>query len=234
MKKAIIFGCFFLTSLNFGWLQAQDNATLLSHYEKFYRQMQLQNDVGGMINALTHLNVLSPSVERRDTLAYIYMNSEQHVQAISILGLNSSAADSDVALSARAISLKNLGDNQRALNAFQLLFDNNQSPFTAYEVADLKILTGNTQAAMEDVEFGLSNATDEMNYAFFERQQPYQVPLKAAFMHLKALITFNGDNENIDEAVAIFDEAIKMAPNFNLASLSRGALLERKEQNQAQ
>jgi tetratricopeptide (TPR) repeat protein len=148
--------------------------------------------------------------------------------------LNSSAEDSDVALSARAISLKNLGDNQRALNAFQLLFDKNQSPFTAYEVADLKILTGNTEAAMEDVEFGLANASDEMNYAFFERQQPYQVPLKAAFMHLKALITFNGKNENIEEAVAIFDEALKMAPNFNLASLSRGALLERKEQNQAQ
>ena len=59
-------------------MQAQDNTALLSHYEKFYRQMQLQNDVG-IINALTHLNVISPSVERRDTLA-ISMNGEQHVR----------------------------------------------------------------------------------------------------------------------------------------------------------
>ena len=117
---------------------------------------------------------------------------------------------------------------------FNFYLTKNQSPFTAYEVADLKILTGNTQAAMEDVEFGLANASDEMNYAFLKDNNPIRFHFKAAFMHLKALITFNGDNENIDEAVAIFDEAIKMAPNFNLASLSRQALLERKEQNQAQ
>ena len=36
--------------------------------------MQSQADIQGVINALTHLNVLEPSQARKDTLATLYMN----------------------------------------------------------------------------------------------------------------------------------------------------------------
>ncbi len=49
--------------------------------------MRLHSDVDGVINALTHLNVLSPSKERNDTLAYIYANDNQHLQALNIIGI---------------------------------------------------------------------------------------------------------------------------------------------------
>ncbi len=67
-----------------------------------------------------------------------------------------------------------------------------------------------------------------MKYAFYERQQPYEVSLKAAFLHLKALVQFNKDKENVDAAVAIIDQALAIEPNFNLASLSKQALESRK------
>ena len=67
-----------------------------------------------------------------------------------------------------------------------------------------------------------------MKYAYYERQQPYEVPLKAAFIYLKGLVTFNKDKANIDQAIATMDEALQMAPNFNLASLSKQALENRK------
>ena len=54
---------------------AQDNNALLKHYEAFYKQMKTQGDVQGVINALTHINVLSPNEARLDTLAVIYMNN---------------------------------------------------------------------------------------------------------------------------------------------------------------
>jgi hypothetical protein len=79
------------------------------------------------------------------------------------------------------------------------------------------------------VDYGLANAKDDMKYAFYERQQPYEVPLKAAFLHLKALIQFNQNKDDIDGAIAILDEALKIDPNFNLASLSKQALTSRKE-----
>ena len=53
---------------------SQSNQELLSHYKKYYKQMQSQSDIQGVINALTHLNVLSPNQARKDTLATLYMN----------------------------------------------------------------------------------------------------------------------------------------------------------------
>ena len=67
-----------------------------------------------------------------------------------------------------------------------------------------------------------------MKYAFYERQQPYEVPLKAAFLHLKALTIFDNNKDNIDAAIAKIDEALALDPNFNLASLSKQALESRR------
>ncbi len=206
-------------------LAAQDN--LLQHYQAYYDQMRLQGDVQGVISALTHLNVLDPSTERRDTLAYVYANNNQHMQALNTIGIELNPEDSDLALQVKALSLKALNQPKRALEQFQLMFERQPNPYVAYEVADLKIQVGDSPGAMSDIEYGIANAQDDMQYAFYERQQPYQVPLKAAFVHLEGLALFNM-NKNIDEAVAKFDEALVLAPNFNLASLSKQALESRK------
>ena len=51
---------------------------------------------------------------------------------------------------------------------------------------------------------------------------------KAAFLHLKALVQYNNDQANPDAALAIINEALAIAPNFNLASLSKQAIEARK------
>jgi hypothetical protein len=68
-------------------IQGQSEGDLLKHYEAYYAQMRAQGDIRGVINALTHLNVIQPSVERRDTLAYVYSNNNQHVQALNTVGI---------------------------------------------------------------------------------------------------------------------------------------------------
>lgn len=206
--------------------QAQDN--LKKHYEAFYKQMLEQGDVQGVINALTHLNVIDSSQERRDTLALVYSNNNQHMQALNLTGIEVNPEDSDLALQVKAISLKALNQPKRAVPFFQLMFDRGPNPYVAYELADLKIQAGDSPGSLANIEYGIANATDEMKYAFYERQQPYEVPLKAAFVHLKGLAEYNIDQNNIDQAIARFDEALKMAPNFNLASLSKQALESRK------
>ena len=106
-------------------LQAQSNEDLLKHYEAYYREMRLQGDVNGVINALTHLNVLSPSKERRDTLAYVYANNNQHLQALNTVGIEKNEADSDLTVQVKAISLKALNQPKRALEQFEVLFTRN-------------------------------------------------------------------------------------------------------------
>ena len=209
---------------------SQTNDALLKHYNAYYKEMRLQGDVNGVISALTHLNVISPSKERRDTLAFVYMNNGKHMQALNTIGIEKNAEDSDLAVQVKAFSLKSLNQPKRALEHFEELNSRNPSPYLAYEMADLKIQTGDMEGAVKNIEYGIANATDEMKYAFYERQQPYEVPLKAAFYHLKGLADFNQNKENIDAAIASIDEALKIAPNFNLASLSKQALESRKQQ----
>lgn len=216
-----------LFSTSFGFSQTKSD--LQKHYEAFYNQMRLQGDVDGVINALTHLNVLSPSKERMDTLAYIYANDNQHLQALNTIGIDKIETDSDLAVQVKAISLKALNQPKRALEQFELLNTREPNPYLAYELADLKVQLGENVEAMKNVEYGLANATDEMKYAFYERQQPYEVPLKAAFLHIKGLIQYNMDKNNIDAALTFINSALEIDPNFNLASLSKQALTSRKE-----
>ena len=207
---------------------AQTNGDLKKHFEAFYQEMRLQGDVDGVVNALTHLNVLSPSKERKDTLAYVYANNNQHLQALNTIGIEKDAADSDMAVQVKAISLKALNQPKRALEQFEELYKRQPNAYLAYELADLKIQTGNNAGAVTNIEYGIANSKDDMTYAFYERQQPYEVPIKAAFLHLKALTEFNKNKENPDAAIALIDEALAIDPNFNLASLSKQALEARK------
>ena len=68
---------------------SQDNGSLLDHYEKYYEQMKSQGDVQGVINGLTHLNILQPNEARKDTLALFYMNDGRFVQALNTIGIES-------------------------------------------------------------------------------------------------------------------------------------------------
>ena len=226
MKKTILLLLLFICLSGI----SQTKNELLEHYKAYYKEMRMQGDVNGVIGALTHMNVLSPSKERRDTLAFVYMNDGRHIQALNTIGIEKNADDSELAIQIKAVSLKALNQPKRALEHFEALFSRNPSPYIAYELADLKIQTGDINGAITNIEYGIANATDEMQYAFYERQQPYEVPLKAAFYHLKGLTDFNQDKNNIDAAIVSFDEALKIAPNFNLASLSKQALLSRKEE----
>ena len=230
MKKTLLL---LLLLVGFSGISQTKNE-LLEHYKAYYQEMRLQGDVTGVIGALTHLNVLAPSKERQDTLAFVYMNNGQHMQALNTIGIEKNEADSDLAVQVKAVSLKALNQPKRALEHFEILYKREPSAYLAYELADLKIQTGDNAGAMSNIDYGIANSQDDMKYAFYERQQPYEVPLKAAFYHLKGLVTYNMDKNNIDGAIASIDEALKIDPNFNLASLSKQALESRKEKPEGQ
>lgn len=224
MRIRIVILLLISASYSFG----QSSTDLKSHYEAFYTQMKKQGDVNGVINALTHLNVISPSKERRDTLGYVYANNNQHIQALNTIGIEKNEADSDLAVQVKAISLKAINQPKRALEQFEILNQRSPNAYLAYEIADLKIQTGDNDGAMANIEYALANVQEEMTYAFYERQQPYEVSLKAALLHLKGLVQYNTDHANIEAAITTIDEALALEPNFNLASLSKQALESRK------
>jgi len=226
MKKLLFI---VIAGLGFGYSgYSQTTSELQNHFEAYYAAMRKQSDIDGLINALTHLNVISPSIERRDTLAYLYANNNQHLQALNTIGIEKNDTDSNLAVQVKAISLKALNQPKRALEQFEVLYSRQPNAYLAYELADLKIQVGDNAGANSNIEYGILNAKDDMKYAFYERQQPYEVPLKAAFYHLKGLVQYNMNKDDIDLAIATIGEALEIDPNFNLASLSKQALESRK------
>lgn len=212
-------------------INAQDNNVLLKHFEAYYKQMKAQGDVQGVVNALTHLNIISPNQGRTDTLAILYMNEGRHVQALNTIGIEKDANDSDIAVEVKAVSLAALRQPERAIEQYEELFKRKPGVMVAYELADLKIQIKDLTGASLHITYGIANSREEMMRTFYERQTPYQVPVKAAFLYLKGLIKFQENQElNIDAAAAIFDEALVVAPNFNLATISKEALLARKNE----
>ena len=230
--KQLLMLVMFVTGIH---VQAQSNAELIKHFEAYNKQMRLQGDVQGIINGLTHLNVLSPSKERTDTLAYIYMTEGKYVQALNTIGIDKNVGDSDIAVEVKAMSLKSLNQPELALGHFEELFKRDQNPLIAYELAEICLQLKKLDEADKHINFGLANSKDEMTRAFYEKQTPYEVPLKSAFMYLNALSVYNKDNKaNIDAAVDILDATLKTTPNFNLIQLTKNELLRQKQVLQAQ
>ncbi len=229
MKK--IFGLVLLT-VSF-MVGAQTNSELLKHYEAYYKEMKAQGDTQGIINAMTHLNVLSPSVARKDTLAYIYMRGNQYMQALNTIGIKQNATDSDIAVEVKAVSLKAVKQLELAIGHFEEMFKRSPNALIAYELADLNAQIQNFAEADKHIAYGLANSKPDDKKAFYETQTPYEVPLKAAFMYLNAISTFSKDKTaNIDAAVDILDETLKEAPNFRLIQITKTELLRQKQVQQ--
>ena len=216
-------------------VQAQTSTELLKHYEAYYKQMQAQGDVQGIINAMTHLNILAPSNARKDTLAYIYMSEGKYMEALNTVGIEKVATDSDIAVEVKALSLKAVKQPVRAIPHFEELFKRDPNALIAYELAELNLQTQKFAEAEKHINYGLANSKEDMKKAFYETQTPYEVKLKSAFMYLNALNVYNKDTKtNIDAAVDILDATLKVSPNFNLIQLTKSELLRQKQALQAQ
>lgn len=214
---------------------AQSNSELIKHFEAYTKQMRDQGDLQGIINGMTHLNVLSPSVPRADTLAYLYMSDGRYVQALNTIGIERKVDDSDIALEVKAMSLKSVNQPKLAAEHFEEIFKRNPDPAIAYELAEIYLQLKQTPEADKHIQYGLNNSKPDMMHAYYEQQTPYQVPLKSAFMYLNALSVYNKDPKgNIDAAVDILDAALKASPNFNLIQLTKSELLRQKQALQSQ
>ena len=210
---------------------AQTNVDLKKHYDAYYQSMKKQGDIQGVINAMTHLNILDPSVARRDTLAYLYLSEGKYMQAVNTVGLEKNETDSDMNVEVKALALKNLNRPKMALEHFEVLYKRKPNVYLAYEMADMKIQTGDFAGARVNLDYAKANVTDDMKRAYYEKQQPYETSMKAALAYLDGLLTFSEDKTaNIDKALKLMNDALAIDPNFNMAKMSREALEAQKAQ----
>lgn len=212
-------------------MTSQTKTELQKHFEAFYKQMKTQGDIQGVINAMTHLNVLAPVQARKDTIAYLYVSEGQNVQALNTIGIEKNTTDSDLNVEVKAIALKALNQPKRSLEHYEVLFSRKPNPNLAYDIADLKLQLQDLVGSNTAIEYGLANVQDDMKRAFYESQQPYETSLKAAFLYLKALAIYNEDKSaNTEVALATLNRALAIDPNFNMAQISKDALLRKTKE----
>lgn len=225
MKKCILL----LAIVTTFSVTAQTKSELFKHFEAYHKEMKGQGDIQGIINAMTHLNVLQPSQQRSDTLAYVYVSEGRNLEALNTIGIDQNANDSDINTEVKAIALKALNQPARAVVFYEELFKRNANAYVAYEIADLKTQLQDLAGAKASVDYGLTNVKPDMKRAYYESQQPYEVSLKSALTYMKALIVYNmNQTDNLDQAITLLGDALTMDANFNLAKISKDALEARK------
>ena len=94
-------------------------------------------------------------------------------------------ADSDMNVEVKALALKSLNQPKMALEHYNVLFTRNPNAPLAYEMADLMAQVDDIAGSKAKIEYGLSNATNEMKRTFYERNNRIRPLLKAAFLYLK-------------------------------------------------
>lgn len=213
-------------SLSFAQKNKKGNYTdaLKKHYETYYKQMKSYGDLNGAIEGLNHLMVMEPTEARKDTLAYLYLQTNKALQAIKVVG----ESKSDLALRTKALAFKNLNSPKQAIENYEALITKNKSVLDAYELAQLQFGIQRYGEAKATINFGLQNATDEKVKIFVKGTSYLETPVKAAFLNVLGLIEYSMDKAHVDKAIAIFDEALKIDPEFVLALENKKGLLAQK------
>ena len=232
MKKILL--CL-LVLVSFTTIQAQKKkkeassfkSELTSHYENYYKTMLQNNDLDGAIQALNHLIILNPSQARKDTLAYMYLQANKPLQAVKVVG----DSNSNIALRTKAISFKNLNNPKKAIENYEQLIAKTKNVLDAYELAQLQFGIQRFGEAKATINFGMQNAKEEKVRIFVKGNSYLETPIKAAFLNVLGLIEYSMDKSNADKAIAIFDEALKIDPNFVLAAENKKGLLAKKKEN---
>lgn len=212
--------------------QAQKNkkgitteTALKNHYQKYYKMMLEHNDLNGAIDGLSHLIVLEHSEAKKDTLAYMYLQANKPVQALNAVGNSTS----DLALKTKAVGFKKLNNPKKAIENYESLIQKNTNVLDMYELAQLQFSIQRFGEAKETINLGFKNSKEEKVRIFVKGNNYIETPIKAAFLNILGLIEYNLDKANKAKAVAIFDEALKIDPNFVLAIENKKEILTIKD-----
>jgi len=203
------------------------HTALTAHYQKYYKMMLENNNLDGAIEGLSHLIILAPSQAKKDTLGYMYLQANKPKQAIKIVGNSTSA----LALKTIAIGFKNLNNPKKAIENYEALIQKTKSVLDAYELVQLQFSIQRFGEAKATINYGLQNSKDEKIRVFIKDNSYIETPIKAAFLNILGLIEYNLDKSNINKAVTIFDEALKIDPQFVLALENKKGILAQRESN---
>jgi tetratricopeptide (TPR) repeat protein len=194
--------------------------------KNIYLQAIKYNDVTVARTALYKLIELDPNdISLMDSLAFLYFEYRQFAStALVCKDILEKLPKHPPALEMSAISFENLGLADQAIQQYEQLYLIQNNLATLYKITYLQYQLKRFAEFENNVKTLLEKEETKELKVFFtgEDNQQQQIPMNAALLNFRGLVA--KENGNKQQAMEYFDEALKIAPDFYLAKVSKEQL----------
>ena len=199
----------------------------LSNHKKIVTQALTYNDAQTAISSMHYIVALEGEKSTyKDSLAITYFNIGNYVSShLLAKELLEDKNENIQLLEINAVSLQNLGATKDAIEAYETLFSKTKNMAHGYQLAMLQYGIKRLAEAQATIEQTIQTEDIEKAYIQFaiDKTKNQNVPLKAAAYNLQGLIAFElKDNASAKQA---FDQALKIMPEFALATQNANAVI---------
>lgn len=228
MKKTLITLSIFVATTSFAQKKSKSESPVVKTEinSAIYNNALKYGDIQTAITA-THQIIATEGENSsfKDSLALLYYNSNNalscHLLCKELLA--SKSADLTL-LELNASSLKGLGATKDAIEAYEKLFAVSQNRYHGYELAQLQFGISRLAEALVTINQSMEKTKEleaKINFNIDKNKQQ-EVPLNAALLNLKGLVTYELKDEKT--AALLFDEALKIMPEFEAAKQNKKAI----------
>lgn len=191
---------------------------LYTYVERSYQSALQYGDLDAAKNALYLLLSIDPGAKSyKDTLAMLYYENGNYVQSLLIGNeILEDFPKNEMVLDIVAVSQQNLGLLKEALATYEKLFVLTGNIFSLYQVASIQYTLKRFGECADNLESIITSPDAMETIAISAGQGRVQdVPIIAAAYNMKGVLAL--DLKDTEQARLMFEEAIKIAPDFELA-----------------
>lgn len=180
-------------------------------------------------NALYHMMVLDTTNKLlKDTLCILYFQAGDMAQCVllstEILETN---PKKDPIRNLKAVAEKSLGLSKEALKDFELLYASSPEVDYLYQICTIQYELKRYGECMASADKIIADASSkEKKISIATNQSRQMVPLSAAAINIKGVVFLEMGKK--EEAKAAFENALSLAPEFELAKNNLAVLREEK------
>lgn len=228
MKKLVVIVFVLISTLSFG--QKNKKAATpaqIDTYKKVYTMALQFGDASVALNSLYFIIAEEGNKSPyKDSLAFLYFDMGSYAQcervASEVVRDNPDSIANKQKLSMleiTALSQASLGKTKEAISSFELLLSKTNEMYHAYRLAELQFTYKRIGEALISISAaeGLKNSMQAPVSIDMGNKQVQQVKLEAAIQNLKGYILLQEYPERKAEAIAAFNKAIEIQPDFVLA-----------------
>lgn len=215
-----------------GCEQADPREAMLEKEREVLEMARKNNDWNVATQAIYNILALSPADSAyRDSLAMLYYDRGAFVQAIQVGNkLLQQRPNDTVLVEMMAIAKESAGQLKESLEHYQQLYEDTRKPYYLYQIASIefKLRRFNESAVTLNKLLSQEGLEDETVIITYERGRQQRVPIQAAAINIQGVLAL--EMEKFDLAKQAFEQALQLAPEFQLAKNNLQALKNQSQQ----